>query len=74
MADEAVVRFRLHKNYEKFTGLLNGVYQTKDGIVTLPADAEKGSGRVLKEYYGATKIDEAAEAAAAAKSSGEKKA
>lgn len=60
MADGKVVKYKLGKGYEKFTGMLTSILPCKDGIVTLPAAAEAKSGHILETHYAATKIVESA--------------
>lgn len=67
MADGKVVKYKLGKDYERFTGMLTSILPCKDGIVTIPAAAEAKSGHILETHYGAKKIVESAPAQEAKK-------
>jgi hypothetical protein len=60
MSETKKVKLRLHKNYEKFTGMLNNCYPVKDGVTIVSNDLKTIN--YLKREYGATVLpDENAE-------------
>jgi hypothetical protein len=50
------LKYRLPKQFEKFTGNLNNVYPVIEGVAIIPAKAEEKAGKYLMEHYGAVKI------------------
>jgi hypothetical protein len=49
-------QYKLGKYYEKYTGMLNGMYPCKDGVVTLPDSENTKEPKTLIEHYGAIRV------------------
>lgn len=61
MADR---QYRLAEAFKNYTGMLNGIYPCKDGVVTLPDHEGARPPKVLVEHYGAKRIQPAPQAPA----------
>lgn len=60
-----VKRFKLGGKFASFTGVLNNIYEIKDGVFTIGTD--KRDPKVLIEHYGAVRVISKEEAEAQAK-------